>query len=131
VGLTPDAAVRLSVIRAGEDRAYGINDWLPQDVWLYTLGAVAFHKGSLEEAATYFRRVLDMGEHTRLRATWSAYMLGRVNAKQGKWRAARRAFTNVRQLSRRGAPTRSDWPLQAMASKPADIWTVLKRCQGE
>lgn len=52
---------------------------LPDELRLYTAGAVAFDAGNHPQAAAYFRSVLALpAEQRKLRSTWAAYSLGRA-----------------------------------------------------
>lgn len=62
---------------ASGDEAYALGEGLPEDVRLYTAGAVDFHKGRFDQARKYFEAVLVFPpEDVRLRVAWTTYMLG-------------------------------------------------------
>lgn len=59
------------------DEAYALGDGLPEDVRLYTAGAVDFHQAQFDKARQRFEAVLALPpERARLRSAWAAYMLG-------------------------------------------------------
>ncbi|MBD8879224.1 hypothetical protein IHE49_01880 [Rhodanobacter sp. 7MK24] len=63
------------------DAAYEQGKDLPEDLRLYTAGAVDYAKGDADKAAARFEQVLALPpEQAKLRATWAAYMLGRIHA---------------------------------------------------
>ena len=64
---------------ASADAAYTIGAGLPEDVRLYTGGAVAFHQGAWDEAAGWFHRVVALPAEARaLRGPWARFTLGRM-----------------------------------------------------
>ncbi len=92
--------------RAAESgpRAFEIGQALPADVRLYTAGAVAYRQGEFEQAQEYFRQVLAVPDDTgRARATWAAYMIGRIAAETDRAAAAQQ-FRLTRSLAQGGAP---------------------------
>jgi len=106
-GLTQDQLATLVLARAAGDgdSAYLLAASLPDAVRSYTAGAVEYGRGLLDAAAARFAEVLAVANPSAsLRATWAAYMLGRIHAQQGRPRAATYWFAKVRALARRGAP---------------------------
>ena len=92
--------------RAAESgpRAFEIGQALPADVRLYTAGAVAYRQGEFEQAQEYFRQVLAVPDDAgRTRATWAAYMIGRIAAETDR-EAAAQQFRLTRSLAQAGAP---------------------------
>lgn len=89
----------------GGDAAYAVGADLPPAVRLYTAGAVAFDWQDMPQAANRFQAVLDLPEAQRKsRATWAAFMLGRIHAAAGEEEAAAKYFAMTRDLAVHGAP---------------------------
>jgi cellulose synthase operon protein C len=78
---------------------------LPPSVRLYTAGAVDFHHGEFATASQRFDAVLKLRAGDQLlRATWAAYMLGRIYARAGEIDKSSKAFQLTRALALAGAP---------------------------
>jgi hypothetical protein len=87
------------------DAAYARGGALPAGIRLYTAGAVDFRHAQMASAARRFAAVLQHPADARpARATWAAFMLGRIHARDGALEDAARAFQSVRALARDGAP---------------------------
>lgn len=83
LGVTVAQFARIEALRAlaNGDDAYAQGKDLPEDLRLYTAGAVDFTKGDFDKAATRFGQVLALpADQSKLRAVWAAYMLGRIHA---------------------------------------------------
>jgi tetratricopeptide (TPR) repeat protein len=106
-GLTPAQVALLGTMRqlGNGEKAYAAGADLPQDVRLYTAGAVDFHAGAWKAANARFQAVLALADENRhLRAVWAAYMLGRGYGKLGDIAAAAAAFRKTRDLAIEGEP---------------------------
>lgn len=80
---------------------------------LYTLGAVAWHRGEFEAATTHFAAVLALPEAERgEREIAALWMQARLAARLQDWQAAHRWLTQVRARVQAGAPD----PLQLFIS---------------
>jgi cellulose synthase operon protein C len=105
VGLTADQAAQIEAMRGAGDAAYEKGAGLPEAVRLYTAGAVAFHATDLASAARRFAAVLALApKEQRLRATWAAYMAGRVAAIPNDRMKTEAMFRLTRSLAAQGAP---------------------------
>ena len=136
LGVTVAQLARINALRAldtGGD-AYAQGQDLPEDLRLYTAGALDFGKGDLDKAATRFGQVLALpAEQSKLRAVWAAYMLGRIHAARAnaaasdaglfarERNAAAKAFELARRLALKGD---SDTQGLAVASfgEEARLW---------
>lgn len=129
-GLAPAQAALIARMRAAEDAtaAYVAGAGLPAAVRLYTAGAVAFRQDEAEQAADRFRAVLALPPADGApRATWAAFMLGRLQAADGDDTAAARSFAQTRALAGGGAPD----PLGlAVASFGEEARLHLERARG-
>ncbi|MBN8872472.1 MAG: hypothetical protein J0H67_06530 [Rhodospirillales bacterium] len=106
-GLTRSQVAILGRMRAAPDAAAAAaaGAGLPAAVRDYTAGAVAFRQGDLAAAQGWFQAVLDLDAAAqRPRATWAAYMLGRIAARQGEPARAAAAFARTRALALAGVP---------------------------
>jgi cellulose synthase operon protein C len=105
VGLTADQTAQIDAMRGAGDAAYEKGAGLPGAVRLYTAGAVAFHATDLASAAHRFAAVLALPpKDQRLRATWAAYMAGRVAAIPNDRMKTEAMFQLTRSLAAQGAP---------------------------
>jgi len=83
LGVTVAQYTRIVALRALDsgDAAYELGKDLPEDLRLYTAGAVDYAKGDLDKAVARFAQVLALPtDQATLRAVWAAYMLGRIHA---------------------------------------------------
>ncbi len=106
-GLTEARQALLGQIRAAADdaSAMALAKGLPADIGLYTVGAADYRRGDTDNAAAHFRAVLALPDPAHnSRATWAAYMLGRIAADAGHVGAAAAAFARTRALAADGAP---------------------------
>jgi hypothetical protein len=106
-GLSEAQQAILGQVRAAVDdaSAMALAKGLPADVGLYTVGAGDYRRGDMDHAALRFRAVLALADPAlNRRATWAAYMLGRIAADEGETGAAAEAFGRTRALAAGGAP---------------------------
>lgn len=83
LGISMAQLERVNTLRALDDgdAAYAQGSDLPQDLRIYTAGAVDFAKGHADKAASRFEQVLALPPaQATLRGVWAAYMLGRIHA---------------------------------------------------
>ncbi len=128
VGLSPEQAALVEHMRkAGTgDLAFQQSAALPISVRLYTAGAIDFHQQEMTEANQRFEALLQLPESDQLRATWAAYMLGRIYAQAGDYDKASAEFQLTRTLAMKGAPD----PLGlAVASYGEEARLHLKRAE--
>jgi len=106
VGLSAAQSTLLQQIRtdATGDQAYQQGASLPESIRLYAGGAIDFHQKQLAKAQQRFEAVLKVPGSDQLRATWAAYMLGRIDALNGDPDQAAQEFQLTRQLAIHGAP---------------------------
>lgn len=97
------AALHAMRAAADADKAYAAGAGLSPSVRQYTAGAVAFHKQDIAHAKQRFLAVLALpaGERTA-RATWAAYMLGRIYAASADEADAAKYFAMTRDLALQG-----------------------------
>jgi cellulose synthase operon protein C len=89
---------------ASGDAAYELGKGIPEQVRLYTAGAVDFRVGQWADAGKRFRAILDLPESDRrMRSVWAAFMLGRAAVKTGDVAAASAAFVLTRRFVVDGA----------------------------
>ncbi len=87
------------------DAAWARGDGLPPAIRLYTAGAVDFDAGAGDLGQARFAAVLNLPPPLAApRASWAAYMLGRIAAGHHDRDAADAAFAQVRTLALAGAP---------------------------
>ncbi len=106
-GLEPAQLEWLDRMRTMSDAesALGAAGDLPAEIALYTAGAVAWHAGDLDRAASLFRAVLDLPPAQRTqRGLWASYMDARVLSFSNDDVAADAAFERTREWARAGAP---------------------------
>jgi hypothetical protein len=106
IGLTPEQVTILRQARMAStgDAAFQQGGALPPSVRLYTAGAIDFRRNESAQAQQRFQAVLQLPESDRLRATWAAFMLGRIHALENDNNAASQAFALTRILAIKGAP---------------------------
>jgi hypothetical protein len=106
IGLTPEQVTILRHARMAStgDEAFQQGGALPPSVRLYTAGAIDFRRNENAQAQQRFQAVLQLPESDRLRATWAAFMLGRIHALANDTNAASQAFELTRGLAIKGAP---------------------------
>jgi len=106
IGLTPEQVTILRQARTAStgDGAFQQGGALPPSVRLYTAGAIDFRRHEIGPAQQRFEAVLQLPESDRLRATWAAFMLGRIHALANDTNAASQAFELTRELAIKGAP---------------------------
>jgi tetratricopeptide (TPR) repeat protein len=107
--LSSDQVQIVNQMRAANtgDEAFEQGAILPAAIRLYTAGAVDFHKDATAKAIARFRAVLRLPETDRgARATWAAYMLGRLYGREKDVTKASQAFELTRRLAIEGAPDR-------------------------
>ncbi len=106
IGLTPEQVTILRQARTAStgDEAFQQGGALPPSVRLYTAGAIDFRRHEIGQAQQRFEAVLQLPESDRLRATWAAFMLGRIHALANDTNAASQAFELTRGLAIKGAP---------------------------
>lgn len=83
LGLSAAQLARVDALRALDsgDAAYAQGSDLPDDLRLYTAGAVDWDKHEADKATARFEQLLALPpEQARLRSVWAAYMLGRIHA---------------------------------------------------
>jgi len=91
---------------------------LPRAVALYTAGAVDFNHGQLALAANLFSAILELPpDEAAPRASWAAFMLGRIYSKSGDFARAVQAFHLTRALVSQLITTRSASPSRVSARK--------------
>ncbi|HEX7966095.1 MAG TPA: hypothetical protein VF651_10290 [Gammaproteobacteria bacterium] len=99
------ASIRVMRSQDSDDKAYAAGAGLPEAVRLYTAGAVAYHGNAMTQAARRFEAVLALpADQRKSRATWAAFMLGRIHAAAGEEADAARYFTMTREFALQGAP---------------------------
>jgi hypothetical protein len=106
-GLTRAQIAGVDAMRAAAtgDDAWRAGAAVPEAVRLYTAGAVAFRHGDDAGAAARFAAVLALAPDTRKqRATWAAFMAGRVAAQQNDATKAAAMFALTRSFAVAGAP---------------------------
>ncbi len=106
IGLTPGQVTALRQVRTATsgDEAFQQGAALPPSVRLYTAGAIDFRRNEMSEAQQRFEAILQLPASDRLRATWAAFMLGRIHALANDANAASQAFQLTRKLAIDGAP---------------------------
>ena len=106
VGLSPEQAALVQQMRKEStgDLAFQQSAVLPISVRLYTAGAIDFHQNEMAKATQRFEAILQLPESDQLRATWAAYMLGRICALAGDSDKAAAEFQLTRALAMKGAP---------------------------
>ncbi|MGA2411989.1 MAG: hypothetical protein ABSG46_16590 [Candidatus Binataceae bacterium] len=128
VGLSQDQAALVQQIRKEStgDLAFQQGAALPLSVRLYTAAAIDFHRQDIADATQRFEAVLQLPQSDKLRATWAAYMLGRIYALSGDIKKAAAEFQLTRTLANQGAPD----PLGlAVASYGEEARLHLKRAE--
>jgi cellulose synthase operon protein C len=128
VGLSAEQAALVQQMRKEStgDLAFQQSAVLPISVRLYTAGAIDFHQLEMSKATERFEALLQLPESDRLRATWAAYMLGRIYAQAGDSDKASAEFQLTRTLAMKGAPD----PLGlAVASYGEEARLHLKRAE--
>ena len=106
-GLDTSQLAALHAMRAAADadKAYAAGASLSPAVRQYTAGAVAFHKKDIAHAKERFLAVLALpADECTSRATWAAYMLGRVYAAGDDEADAAKYFAMTRSLALQGQP---------------------------
>src|SRR6266851_2634924 len=106
IGLSWEQVVVVQQMRkqASGDQAFALGGGLPLSVRLYTAGAIDFHKHEMAKAGQRFEAATQLPPNDQLRATWAAYMLGRIAALAGDNDKGARAFAQTRELAIKGAP---------------------------
>src|SRR6266481_1341520 len=99
-GLTPEQVTILRQARTAStgDEAFQQGGALPASVRLYTAGAIDFRRHEIGKAQERFEAVLQLPESDRRRATWAAFMLGRIHALANDTKAASKVFELTRRL---------------------------------
>lgn len=119
-GLSPDQWALVQGLRAGGNTGAEPGAGLPEDVRLYTLGAVAWHQGDVANAAVRFSELLALPESERqLRGVWAAYMLGRIAVLDDDMRLATERFAQARALRAAGAADPRDLALESWGAEAA------------
>ena len=89
------------------DEAFEQGALLPAAIRIYTAGAVDYHKDANAKAIARFQAVLRLPATDRgARATWAAYMLGRLYGRENDVKKASEAFELTRKLAIEGVPDR-------------------------
>lgn len=107
MGLWPAQLAELDRIRelTDGDEALIVAKNLPKAVALYEAGAADLRGESPEKAAERFQEVLNLPAQDQiLRATWAAFMLGKLAVQKDDINAADAAFAKVRDLTAQGLP---------------------------
>lgn len=64
---------------------------IPEEFRLYLRGAIAYHRGSIEEASTFWNKLLSLPSDQRhYRTVWAAFMLARIHEDDSPMEALRR-----------------------------------------
>ncbi|MBS0192814.1 MAG: hypothetical protein JSR34_01030 [Proteobacteria bacterium] len=104
-GLSSDEVAKVKAMRAAPDldAATKAGQGLAPELYEYTLGAIAFHKGDAQAAGTHLRAVLDLPAPQRARrGLWAQYTLARSLAASGDTAGASAGFENVRKQVQEG-----------------------------
>jgi hypothetical protein len=106
VGLDAAAIAQIVAMRASDSAASAeaAGQGLPDELRLYTAGAVAWQQGAFDPAHAYFRAVLELPPaERRLRGAWASYMDGQALELNGDEGGATEAYERTRLWVSEGA----------------------------
>ncbi|MBS0214066.1 MAG: hypothetical protein JSR26_12965 [Proteobacteria bacterium] len=125
MGLSSDEAAKVKAMRAAPDldAAAKAGQGLSPDLYEYTLGAIAFHKGDRPTAQTRLRAVLELPAPQRAhRGLWAQYTLARSLLADGDTAGASAAFENVRKQVEQGIPDPQGLAVASLGEQGRIAW---------